>query len=104
LFVSLIYVLSYFICVLVISPSRDNAVVETGYGLEGRVVGVRVPIRVRFLPLHITASYPMDTGGPFPGGTSGLGLKLNTHLQIVPSSRILGFTHPLPHTSLCLSA
>jgi hypothetical protein len=56
---------------------RGSAVgVVTGYGLDGRGVGVRVPVGVRFSPLHVVqtgsgahpASYPMGTGGSFPRG------------------------------------
>jgi hypothetical protein len=33
----------------------------------------------------------------FPRGYGGQGVKLTTHLQLVPSSRKLGSVHPLPH-------
>jgi hypothetical protein len=54
--------------------SRDSSVgIATGYGLEGRAVGVRVPS-----PLHVVqtdseadpASNPIGTGGSLPGGKS----------------------------------
>jgi hypothetical protein len=38
-----------------------------------------------------------------PGALSP-GVKLTTHLQLVPRSRIRGSIHPLPHTSSCRSA
>jgi hypothetical protein len=57
--------------------SRDNAVgIATAYELDGRGIGVRVPLRARFSLLHVVqtgsgahpASYPMGTGGDFPWG------------------------------------
>jgi hypothetical protein len=38
----------------------------------------------------------MGTRGFFPGGYSGPGLKLTTHLHIVPRSRMYGGISPLP--------
>jgi hypothetical protein len=35
--------------------------------------------------------------GLFPRGQSGRGVKLTTHLQLVPKSRKCGPIHPLPH-------
>jgi hypothetical protein len=78
-----------------------------GFWLDGRGVGVRVPVGAKFSLLHAVQtgsgvhliSYPMGTGGPFPGGWSGTGLKLTTHPQLVQRSRIRGSIHPLPHTS-----
>jgi hypothetical protein len=57
--------------------NRDSAVgIATGYGLDGRGVGVRVPVGAWFFPLHVIqtvlgahpASYPTGTGGSFPWG------------------------------------
>jgi hypothetical protein len=57
--------------------SRGSAVgIVTAYGLDDRGVGVRVPVGSGFSLLHIVqtgsgahaASYPMGTGGSFPGG------------------------------------
>jgi hypothetical protein len=56
--------------------SRDSVVgVATGYGLDDRGVGVRVPVESIFsCPQHPDrfwgrlVSYPMGTGGSFPGG------------------------------------
>jgi hypothetical protein len=57
--------------------SRDSSVgIVTGYGLDGRGVGVRVPVGARFSPLRVVqtgseahpTSYTMGTGGSFPGG------------------------------------
>jgi hypothetical protein len=46
--------------------------IATSYGLDDRGVGVRVPVGSRIFsppnrPDHPT-SYPMGTGGSFPGG------------------------------------
>jgi hypothetical protein len=55
--------------------SRDSSVgIAAGYGLDGRGVGVRVPVG-DFSLLHVVqtgsgaepASYPMGTGTSFPG-------------------------------------
>jgi hypothetical protein len=59
------------------SESRDSSVgIATGYGLDDRGVGVRVPVGSEYSLLHIVqtgsgahpASYPMGTGGSFPDG------------------------------------
>jgi hypothetical protein len=61
--------------------SRDGAVeIATGYGLGGRGVGVRVPVRERFSLLHVVqtcscahpASQPMGTTGFLSGGKAGV--------------------------------
>jgi hypothetical protein len=58
------------------SRSWDRAVgIATGYGLDDRGVGVRVPVRPSmFNPPNVQTgsgvhrtSYTMGTGGPFPG-------------------------------------
>jgi hypothetical protein len=48
------------------------------------------------------APYPVGTGGALLG--SGRGVKLTTHLQLVPSSRKCGSIHPLPHIPSWCSA
>jgi hypothetical protein len=57
--------------------SRDSSVgIATGYGLDDRGAGVRVPVESRIFLLHVVqtgsgvhpASCPMGTGGSFPGG------------------------------------
>jgi hypothetical protein len=49
----------------------------TGYGLDDRMIGVRFPVGAGNFSLRhnvqtgsgaYPASYPMGTGGPFPGG------------------------------------
>jgi hypothetical protein len=56
--------------------SQDSVVgIATGYGLEDQGVGVRVPIQSKIFLLHVVqtssgahlTSYPMSTGGSFPG-------------------------------------
>jgi hypothetical protein len=63
--------------------SRDSAVgIATGYGLEGRSVRVRVPVRARFFSSYQfwghPASYPMGTGSFFLWGKAVEGVKLTT--------------------------
>jgi hypothetical protein len=56
--------------------SRDSSLgIATGYGLDDREVGVRIPVGLRFSLLHVETgsgahptSYPIGTGGSFPGG------------------------------------
>jgi hypothetical protein len=59
--------------------ARDSVVgIATGYGLDDRGVGVRVPVGSKFSLLHVVqtgsgdhpSSYPMRTGGSFPGVTA----------------------------------
>jgi hypothetical protein len=88
--------------------SPDVAVcIATGYGLDGQGNGVRVPVEVRFFN---SARRPDQFWGPpnlpsngyrglFPREKSGWGVKLTTHPQLVPRSRIREFIHPLPHKS-----
>jgi hypothetical protein len=53
-----------------------GAGIATGYGLDDRGVGVRVPIRAKFSYPHVVktgsgahpTSYPMGTEGSFSGG------------------------------------
>jgi hypothetical protein len=71
------------------------------YGLEERRVGVRVPVGAR---IFSCLRRPDRLWGP-PSlvsigyrGQSGRGVKVTTHLQLVPMSRIRGSIHPLPNT------
>jgi hypothetical protein len=53
----------------------------------------------------LPVSYPVGTGGSFPGDKSGLGVKLTTHHRLVPRSRMCGAIPPLPQyvfTAWCL--
>jgi hypothetical protein len=65
-----------FWCSYTIYRNWDGAVgIATGYGLDGRVFGVRVPVGSTISILHVvqtdsrtqSASDPVGTGGPFPG-------------------------------------
>jgi hypothetical protein len=87
--------------------SRDRAVgIATDYGVDGRGVGVPVPVGARIFssprrpdwlwcpPNLLSNGYQ----GIFPRGLSDRGVKLTTDLQLVPRSRKCGSIHPLPHT------
>jgi hypothetical protein len=75
--------------VLVDSMSRDSVVgIATGYGLDNRGVGVRVPVGSRIFsaprrpwsPLNLLSN---GCRGSFPRGESGRDVKLATHSQVV---------------------
>jgi hypothetical protein len=80
--------------------SGDSVVgIATGYGLDDRGVGVRVPVGSRIFTsrsrpnwLWGSTYYSMGTGDKAAGG-----VKLTTHLQLVPRSRKRASIHPLPH-------
>jgi hypothetical protein len=64
--------------------SLDSTVgIAIGYEVDGRRVGVRVPVDAKFL-----------------SSIRGQGVKLTTHFQLVPRSRIYEFIHPLHGTVL----
>jgi hypothetical protein len=55
--------------------SQDSAVATaTGYGMDGRVVGVRVPVWSRFLSLHIVHA----ASGAHPASYHDPGVKRTT--------------------------
>jgi hypothetical protein len=70
--------------------------IEAGYGQDGRS---SIPGRCNEFFLYSTASRPTPgltqsthkcvRGGSFLGGTAACGMKLTTHLQLVPSSRMV---------------
>jgi hypothetical protein len=83
---------------------RDIAVgTATGYGLEVLGAGVQVLVGVKFFsfPRHPDwfwdppSLLSKEYQGIFPCGF----MKMTTHLQLVPRSRIRGSIYPLPHTS-----
>jgi hypothetical protein len=89
-----------------ITGSRDSVVgIATGYSLEDRGFGVRVPVASRIFssprrrerfwgpPSLLSIGYR----GPSPRRYSGRVMKLTTHLQIVPRSRKCGSVHPPPY-------
>jgi hypothetical protein len=80
--------------------------IAIGYGLDDRVVVVRVLVRTR---IFSSPQCPDRLWGPpsllsnehwwiFPRGCNISGVKLTTHLQLVPRSRECGSIHPLPRT------
>jgi hypothetical protein len=82
----LLYVLDFPV-LLKESTSRKWSRVSSGsivsdYGLDGRAIGVRFPVGAKDFSCSLCvqtdsgahpASYPMGTGGPFPGGKSAAG-------------------------------
>jgi hypothetical protein len=81
--------------------------ITTGYVLDDRGAGVRVPVGSRIFsaprrpdrPCGPHASYPMGTGSSFLRG-----VKMTTHLELVTRSRKCGSIHPLPHAPSWRSA
>jgi hypothetical protein len=96
---------------IIFIQSRDSAVdIAIGYGLDGRGVGDRVQVGSRILSFP---HRPERFWGPLSllsNGYKGLfplrGVKLTTHLQLLPRSRIRGsiLVHTLPHTPSWRSA
>jgi hypothetical protein len=85
--------------------SRDSVVcIAIRYGLETEKSEFESRWGPEFSLLQIVqtgsevhpTSYPMGTGDSFPSGKSGRGIKLTTHLQLVPGSRKCESIHPLP--------
>jgi hypothetical protein len=80
--------------------------IATGYGLDDRGIGVRVPVVSRIFSSPRRPDRLLDPfnllydgyRGLFPREVSGRGVKLTTHFQLVPRSRTCGFIHPLPDT------
>jgi hypothetical protein len=77
--------------------------IATGYGLDEREVGVRVPVRARF---SSSPRCPDRFWGP-PSLLSNVnrflflrdkaaGVEADHHLQLVPRSRKRGSIHPIP--------
>jgi hypothetical protein len=100
-------------CCFLWLKTRHSAVdIATGYGQDGQRIGVRVSVWGKIFLLSM--SFRRVSGSPsllyngyrglFPRGWSGWSVKLTTHLQLVPRSRIRGSIHALPHTSSWRSA
>jgi hypothetical protein len=79
--------------------SRDISVgIATGYGLDGRGVGVWIPVEARFFsssccPDRLWDPPSLLSNGyqrPFSRGCSGRGVKMTARLQLVQRSRIRG--------------
>jgi hypothetical protein len=69
---------------------------SAGMGLEDRCSRVRFPAGAGNFSLHHRvqngsgahpASYPVGTGVSFPGSKAARGVKLTTHLHLVPRSK-----------------
>jgi hypothetical protein len=97
-------------CTVLGNGSWDSvAGMATGYGLDDRGVGVRVPVGSRIFssprsPGQLWGPHNLlsnEYRGLFPVGQ---GVKLTTHLQLAPRSRKCGSIHPLPHTPSWRSA
>jgi hypothetical protein len=85
---------------------RDSSVgIATGYGLNDRGFGFRVPLGSR---IFSSPRRPKRLCGPpiqwVPAVKRPRGVKLTTHLQLVPRSRKCGSIRPLPHTPSWRSA
>jgi hypothetical protein len=88
--------------------SRDSAGgIATGYGMHDRGVRVRVPVGSRIFSSPRRTERLLGPPSLLSNGYRGQfprGVKLSTHLQLVPRSRKRGSKHPLPHTPLERSA
>jgi hypothetical protein len=87
--------------------SRGSAVgITTAYGLDDRGFGVRVPVVSRifsspYRPDRLWGRPSLLSNGYrelFLREESGKGVKLTTHIQLVPGSRKRGSMHSLDHT------
>jgi hypothetical protein len=83
-----------------------NVGIATRYGLDDREVRLRVSVGSRIFPSPRRPDRLWDPPnllsngyrGPFPRGVKRPGVKLATHLQLVPRSRKRGSINRLPHT------
>jgi hypothetical protein len=102
-----LYIYIYVYIYTVFYRSWDSAVsIATGYVMEDRGIGVRVPVvsRIFSSPYRPDRFWgppnllPNGYRGFFRREKSGRGVKLTTHLQLVRRSRKLGSIHPLTRT------
>jgi hypothetical protein len=92
--------------------SRDSSVgIVTGYGMDDRGVGVRVPVGSRIVPsprrpdrFWGPPSLLFNGHGRLSPWIKRPGRETDNSLQLVPKSRIRGSIHPLPHTPSWRSA
>jgi hypothetical protein len=81
--------------------SRDSSVgVATGYWLDGREAGVRIPVGSRLFssprrPHRLWSPHSLLSNAY--RGQTGRGVTLSTHLQLVPTSIKRTSIHQLPH-------
>jgi hypothetical protein len=87
-----------------VQPSGSVGI-ATGYGLNDGGVGVPSPGRVtNFLfsmssrPGLWSTPSPSSVPGALSPGVKRPGVKLSTHLHLVPRSKKCGPIYPLPHT------
>jgi hypothetical protein len=88
---------------------RDSSAgIALGYGLDDRGSRVRFPAGAGNFSLHHRVQTgsgahppfcPMDTRGSFSGRKAACGVKLTTHLRLMPRSRMHGAISTLPNTS-----
>jgi hypothetical protein len=86
---------------------RDGSVgIASGFELDNWGIVIQVPVGSRIFfsprrPDRLWGSPTLLSNGYrllFLRGQSGWGVKLTTHLQLVPRSRKCGSIHPFPHT------
>jgi hypothetical protein len=92
------FVWSFFTCLHACSGAKGSSVsIESDYGLDDRVIGVRSPAGAKDLSSNLCvqtgsgvhpAPCTMGTEGPFPGAKRGQGVTLTTHPHLVPRSRM----------------
>jgi hypothetical protein len=83
--------------------------IVSDYRLENWTTGVRYPAEAKDFSSSLCvqtssethpASYPVGTGGPFPGVKGGRVVTLTTPTHLVPRSRMIRSYTPTPHCRL----